>query len=77
MAKKPTILCSLLFFEGLASHGAEYKNRYRAHVQRTSEHPLLGKDKKGSVTVTSLIVRIDFEHKMIETLNSVYDYSGE
>jgi len=48
--------------------------QYRAWLQRTGEHPVLGAERQGQTTVTSLVLRIDFENHLIETLNTIYRY---
>lgn len=63
---KAIVQCALLGIEEVG------RTVYRAHLQRTSTHPVLGADKKGSVTITSQILRIDFENHLIETLNTIY-----
>lgn len=67
---KPTVKCSLISLE----HECAGSPVYVANVHRTSEHPRLGPDVPGTVTRTSRIVRIDFDHRIIETLNTYYEY---
>lgn len=66
---KPRIRCELL---GLDHYGDQ---RYCAYVRRYEHHPKLGEPPL-SATRTSLILRIDFEKKEIETLNTIYCYGG-
>lgn len=42
-------------------------------VRRTSEHPRLGQP-KSSPMVTSRVLRVDAENKIVETLNTLYLY---
>lgn len=49
--------------------------RYVAYLDRHSDHPKLGPPRTESQTRTSMILRIDFEKKNFETLNTIYDWS--
>jgi len=66
---KPTVKCEFIRLESPGPDGCQ---RYRAIVRRTSEHPHLGPDREGSLTFTSLVIRVDFDHGIIETLNTYY-----
>lgn len=67
---KPVVLCELIHLEPVAGHPV---GTYCALVRRTSPHPVLGKD-AGGVTVTSQVIRVDFDHRIIETLNTYYRF---
>lgn len=43
-----------------------------ALVDRLSDHPKLGVPRCESSTRTSLILRVDFEKKEMETINTIY-----
>lgn len=64
---KPRYKCELEGFHCMNKH------QFTAIVRRLSIHDRLGRP-TGGLTTTSLIVRIDFERKEIETLNSIYCY---
>lgn len=63
---KPRVEC---IFRGLISVGIF---QYVAMVDRLSHHPKLGRPRTESSTRTSLVVRIDFVKKELETLNTIY-----
>lgn len=63
---KPRVKC---YFRGLSSvRGMQYI----AMVGRLSNHPKLGPPRTESTTQTSLVLRIDFVKKELETLNTIY-----
>lgn len=65
---KPTVTCELISLEQIG-------DAYRAVLRRTSSHPKLGPERSPSVrTVTSRIVRIDWDTRIIETLNTYYEF---
>lgn len=67
---KPTVTCELINLEKVESVDA-----FRAVLRRTSSHPRLGPEHSPSVkTVTSRIVRIDWDTRIIETLNTYYEF---
>lgn len=62
---KPIVLCELIELK-------KFGDVFVAHLQRTSPHPVIGPDVPGKTTVTSRVLRIDFDFGMIETLNTYY-----
>ena len=65
---KPTVTCELIGLEPVGQ-------AYRAVLRRTSSHPKLGPERSPTVkTVTSRIVRIDWDSRIIETLNTYYEF---
>lgn len=66
--KKPLVKC-----QNVALHLHD-SGVYFATLNRTSEHPRLGPCIE-SATQTSMVLRVDFEAKWLETLNTVYDWS--
>lgn len=68
---KPVVKCGRVSF-----HQFRGLN-YVAFLDRLSNHPKLGPPRTESQTRTSLILRIDFEKKRFETLNTIYDWSDE
>lgn len=67
---KPTVACELISLEKVESVDA-----FRAVLRRMSSHPKLGPERSPSVrTVTSRIVRIDWDTRIIETLNTYYEF---
>lgn len=52
-----------------------YPDHIRAVIIRKDNHAKLGPP-NGKATITSLVLRIDVPHQLIETLNSVYSYGG-
>lgn len=68
---KPTVTCELLKLEAVDGWPV---GTYRAFVHRTSTHPRLGADIEGKISITSRIIRVDFDHRIIETLNTYYHF---
>lgn len=71
MNTKPIVTCELIELDAVGGYPI---GTYRAIVRRTSPHPVLGVDKPTSVTITSQVVRVDFDHRIIETRNTYYKY---
>lgn len=71
MQVKPTVTCALIRLEQIEG---EDEGVYRAYIYRTSFHPRLGIDMEGQITVTSRVIRVDFDHRIIETLNTYYKF---
>lgn len=67
---KPTVTCELIELQQVGG----LIGVYRALMRRTSSHPKLGPDREGTRTYSSRIVRIDFDHRIIETLNTYYEF---
>lgn len=44
----------------------------RARIKRLEDHPRLGSPDGHDFTITSEVLCVDFQHKMIRTLNSIY-----
>lgn len=66
---KPVVKCGRVSF-------AQFEElQYVAFLDRLSHHPKLGNPRTETQTRTSLILRIDFEKKQFETLNTIYDWS--
>lgn len=65
---KPRVKCQLISLEQVCNTPV----MYRAVLQRVTGHPRLGRERPGQTTVTSRILRIDFEYGVIETLNTYY-----
>lgn len=72
-ADKPVVSCELVNIGQVHGHPS---NVHRANIQRTSDHPRLGADREGTMTVTSQVLRVDFELGVMETLNTVYKFEG-
>lgn len=63
---KPRVMCARI---GVCHYS---NGQYIAYLTRLSDHPKLGPPRCESQTRTSLILRVDFEKKELETLNTVY-----
>jgi len=63
--EKPRVKAGYVYIHKLGKFG------YVAYLRRLGRHPVLGKP-KDSFTLTSLILKADFEKKEIETLNTIY-----
>lgn len=66
---KPRYACTLLHWDSRDIHNL------RAIIIRLDNHSVLGSP-NGKATLTSRVLRIDTQEKLIETLNSVYCYGG-
>lgn len=66
---KPRVKCTRVSF--YPTQGMQYV----AMLDRLSDHPKLGSPRAESQMRTSLVLRIDFEKKEFETLNTVYYWS--
>ena len=63
---KQRVKCGCVSFMQIGAIG------WIAYLDRLSDHPKLGPPRTESKTRTSLILRIDFERKEFETLNTIY-----
>lgn len=68
---KPRYACVLVGFHFYNDN----PNNIVAVIKRLDHHVKLDAP-NAKITVTSLIIRIDAQQKLIETLNSVYCYGG-
>lgn len=67
---KPVVKCRLFHLEERKSEGCVWV----AYLIRLSEHPRLGPP-NDKMMRTSIVERIDFKLKKLETLNTIYDWS--
>lgn len=67
---KPRVKCGRVSFSHISAITDE--TVYIAFLDRLTHHPKLGPPRCESQTRTSKILRIDFEKKEFETLNTVY-----